>query len=203
MKEYVVFVSSPSDTKEERSVITEIIDEINWYYEPVEEIPRLKLLDLENNVRSKITGLEPQAIIDEQIKGYDVFIGIFRNKFGTPTEKYGSGTEQEFYNAWEKYNENPDSVEISFYFCSKLPSDKKEVNMEDLMAINKFKEKIGNEGFYKEYDSIKKFKEIIRADLRNFVLEKRFFASGDDLEDKIDGRIGNFANELANQIRKS
>ena len=42
MNEYIVFISSPSDVEDERKIITKVIDEINWYYEPIKDIPKLK-----------------------------------------------------------------------------------------------------------------------------------------------------------------
>ena len=42
-------------------------------------------------------GSDPQQIINSQVSDeYDIFIGILWTRFGTPTERAGSGTEEEF-----------------------------------------------------------------------------------------------------------
>jgi hypothetical protein len=57
-----------------------------------------------------------QAVVSEQLgNDYDVFIGIMNNKFGTETKKAGSGTEEEFNNAYDRITKN-EKVEIMFYF---------------------------------------------------------------------------------------
>ena len=58
----------------------------------------------------------PQGIINKQIGEYDIFIGMMWKRFGTPTGKAGSGTEEEFRLAYE-YWETTKSVMILFYFC--------------------------------------------------------------------------------------
>ena len=201
MKEFIVFISSPSDVEDERKIISKVIDEINWYYEPIKGIPKLKPISSED-ARPKITNSHPQTVIDEQIDKYDLYLGIFGNKYGTPTEKYGSGTVHEFYNALEKLNEDPKAIEISVYFSTQLPTNKNEANMNDLLKIEKFKEEISGKGLYKEYESIDKFEEIIRRHLRSFILEKSSVLIEEDYEDKFDERIGEYLEILTDEISK-
>ena len=144
MKEYTIFISSPDDVKEERNIIENAINETNRYYRHDEKIPKLNLIKLETDVRSIITNQEAQTVIDKQIEGkYNVFIGILWKKFGTPTEKYGSGTEQEFYNAYNKHLEDPNSMDLMFYFCTK-DLIFKDVNVEQLASVEKFKKELQN-----------------------------------------------------------
>lgn len=158
-------------------------------------------MDLETSVRPRINGQEPQAVIDEQLDGrFDVFIGIFWKKFGTPTEKYGSGTEQEFYNAWNKHQEDSESMEILFYFCKRLPKTSDELDGEQFTKVMNFKKEISRRGFFKEYDSFDNFEKMVKNDLRNFVLEKKSTSS---YEDEIDKRIEDFATQLADRISRS
>ncbi len=205
MKEYSIFVSSPSDVQEERTIISNVINEINSFYEHDPNIPRLKLIDLKTNVRPTINDNEPQRNIDEQIEdNYNVFIGILWRKYGTPTENYESGTEQEFYNAFNKYKANKDSMDILFYFRVDLPKTSNELNVEDLYKIEKFKKEIGKKGFYKEYKSIQEFEELIKNDLRNFILEKRESSNNnDDIDDKIDKHIEEFLEKFTEELSKS
>ncbi|MYD31374.1 MAG: DUF4062 domain-containing protein, partial [Nitrospira sp. SB0661_bin_20] len=49
-------------------------------------------------------GKDPQDVINKQISdAYDIFIGIMWTRFGTPTPRAGSGTEEEFLRAYDRY----------------------------------------------------------------------------------------------------
>jgi hypothetical protein len=51
------------------------------------------------------------------IPEYDIFIGIIWRRFGAPTKRAGSGTEEEFRIAYESWKRNREPREILFYFC--------------------------------------------------------------------------------------
>lgn len=193
MKEYNIFIGSPNDVQEEREIIEDIINEMNDLYEPL-DIPKLKLINLKTDVRSKIGHLESQKVIDKQIEGkYNVFIGILWKKFGTKTENYDSGTEQEFYNAYSKYEENPKSMEIMFYFCERAPNFS-EIDGNQLALVQKFRKMLeDNKGLYKTYSSIEEFKETIKNDLKLLVTEKNIdfeeSLENEKFEEKNDGLI--------------
>lgn len=162
MKEYNVFIGSPSDVQEERKIIECIINEMNEYYENF-NVPKLKLISVETDVRSKIGNFEGQSIIDKQIDGkYNVFIGILWKKFGTQTENYGSGTIQEFSNAYSKYKEDPKSMEIMFYFCEKT-ADLSEIDGEQLASVQNFRKELEDKkGLYKTYSQMKNLKKLLK-----------------------------------------
>lgn len=191
MDEYKIFIGSPSDVQEEREIIEDIIDEMNDLYEHL-DVPKLKLINIKTDVRSKIGNFEGQSVIDKQIDGkYNVFIGILWKKFGTKTENYDSGTEQEFYNAYSKYEKNPKSMEIMFYFCQRTAEFSK-IDGEQLALVQKFKKKLEDKkGLYKTYSSIEEFKKIIKSDLKLLVTEKNieFEETSEELEEENDGLI--------------
>lgn len=191
MDEYAIFIGSPSDVQEEREIIEEIINEMNDLYEHL-DVPKLKLISLKTDVRSKIGDFEGQKVIDKQIDGkYNVFIGILWKKFGTKTENYDSGTEQEFYNAYSRYKENPKSMEIMFYFCERTP-DFSEIDGEQLASVQKFRKNLeDNKGLYKTYSSLEEFRDTIKNDLKLLVTEKNidFEEVSEELEEKDDGLI--------------
>ena len=191
MVEYKIFIGSPSDVQEEREIIEEIINEMNDLYEHL-DIPKLKLISLKTDVRSKIGDFEGQSAIDKQIDGkYNVFIGILWKKFGTKTENYDSGTQQEFYNAYSRYKENPKSMEIMFYFCERT-SKFSEIDGEQLALVQKFRKKLeDNKGLYKTYSSLEEFRDTIKNDLKLLVTEKNidFEETSEELEEENDGLI--------------
>lgn len=190
MDEYEIFIGSPTDVQEEREIIEEIIDEMNDFYEPL-NMSKLKLINLKTDVRSKIGNFEGQSVVDKQVDGYNVFIGILWKKFGTKTENYDSGTEQEFYNAYSKYEENPKSMEIMFYFCERT-AEFSEIDGEQLALVQKFRKNLEDKkGLYKTYSSIEEFRKIIKSDLIKLVTEKNidFEETSEELEEENDGLI--------------
>src|SRR3712207_9162732 len=62
----------------------------------------------------------PQAVIDRQVSiaDFHIFIGILWRRFGTPTARAGSGTEEEFQTARESWRVQRRPQEILFYFRS-------------------------------------------------------------------------------------
>ena len=106
-------------------------------------------------------------------------------------KNYDSGTEQEFYNAYSKYEENPKSMEIMFYFSERTP-EFSEIDGEQLTVVQKFRKKLEDKkGLYKTYSSIDEFRKIIKSDLIKLVTEKNidFEETSEELEEENDGLI--------------
>ncbi len=54
-------------------------------------------------------GEDSQDVINKQIgSDYHIFVGIMWKKFGTETKRAGSGTEEEFSLAYDRYKKNKD-----------------------------------------------------------------------------------------------
>jgi len=158
-----VFVASPSDVKEEREALERIVEELNRTWSQNLGII-LELLKWETHVRPGF-GSEPQSVINSQIGDtYDVFIGILWSRFGTPTNEFDSGTEQEFEHALKRFKETG-SPEIMIYF-KKKPADLFEVDLDQLAKIRKFQQRLGEEGgLYSFYEDDTAFATSARSHL--------------------------------------
>ena len=171
MDEIRIFIGSPDDVHNERKIIENTINEFNKMYDGF-NFPKFRLINLNRDVRPDIGDFDAQTTIDKQIEGkYNVFIGILWKKFGSPTQNYDSGTEQEFENAYALKLKNPDSMKILFYF-SNINYNSHKIDPDQLNKVLKFKEKIGKKGYYKEYEDLDTFKEIIENDLKTLVIEE-------------------------------
>ena len=104
-----VFVSSPSDVKKERESLDGVVDEINRTKGETNSFV-LDLFRWERNVISQIDQT-PQDVIDSQMPPCDVYLGILRTRFGTPTANYGSGTEQEFRAALDRFRQRAETLD--------------------------------------------------------------------------------------------
>ncbi len=158
-----VFISSPSDVTQERATVIEIIEDVNKLigdqhgcnFQPV---------TWENDVLPTF-GNNPQATIDAEVGDeYDLFLGIMSTKFGTPTESASSGTEHEFERAYSRKMNNPEAVEILFYFQEPGHSGR-QIDVKELGKVENFKSKISDKGIYANYKSLEDFKTKVTSHL--------------------------------------
>jgi len=96
-----VLVASPSDTIEERAVITKVIPELNKLHGAMEGF-NLEGLLWETDSYPGL-GVDAQDVLNRQLADYDIFVGIMNSRFGTPTRRGDSGTEEEFDRALDRY----------------------------------------------------------------------------------------------------
>jgi hypothetical protein len=163
-----VFVASPGDVDEERGVLEEIIREHNITWADTLGI-RLDLIRWETHAAPGF-GDDAQDVINYQISdSYDIFIGIMWKRFGTPTKHADSGTEEEFKHAYDRHKQDPDSVEIMFYFKD-TPVSPSDIDPDQIRAINQFKSRLENlGGLYFKFKSIEEFRNKTRMHLSRAV----------------------------------
>ena len=136
---FKVFVASPSDLAEERKILGEVIDDINRTESDAHNII-LKLLKWETDSRPGFRRGGPQDVINQQIgNDYDIFLGIMWGRFGSPTPRAGSGTEEEFDRAVSRWKDSPERIRIMFYF--KKADISPSADPEQLAQVQAFKKK--------------------------------------------------------------
>src|SRR5690349_22389526 len=89
-----VFVASPNDVREERDRIQRVVEEFNLGIAKAQGLI-LELIRWETHAWPDI-GDDAQDVINRQIPIPDIFIGILWKRFGTPTKRADSGTQEEF-----------------------------------------------------------------------------------------------------------
>ncbi len=167
-----VFVASPDDVREEREALEEVVREINLTLPERDEI-RLDLVRWETHAYPGV-GSDTHAVINEQIgDDYDIFVGIMWKHFGTPTVRAGSGTEEEFQRAYQRYRENPDQIRIMFYF-NDAPVTPSAIVTDQLASVNEFRDQLGDQGtLYWSYTTLEQFTSFLRIHLNYQVAEWR------------------------------
>lgn len=163
-----IFVASPQDVAEEREVFEDVVHELNNTWADTFDI-RLDVVRWETRTTPGF-GEDPQDVINKQISdSYDIFVGIMWARFGTSTPRAGSGTEEEFLRAYKRYKEDPNSVEIMFYFKTK-PISPVDLDPDQLKAISEFRSQLKERGgFYSEFGSIEEFRNSITRHLSTTV----------------------------------
>lgn len=165
IKRIKVFISCTSEIKEEINSINLIIEEIIKTSGKRDQFT-IEALNWNRDVYSS-KGVEVQSVVNEQIKDFDLLIGILWKKAGTPTKEFPSGSIEEMSLALEK-NKN-----IMIFFNTQSPSDINEIDPEQLQIIKNFKNDLSDKGFlYKEYNSINNFESMIKIDLYNIIHDK-------------------------------
>ena len=159
-----VFVSSPSDLEEERDKLGEVIDELNRS----SDLTVLRLIRWETHGVPGI-GSSPQDLLNKELSPEDaqIFVGLMWMRFGTPTDNAGSGTEEEFNRAIERYSDDNDAIRIMFYFKTSSPTLLNDIDLDQLSQVRKFKASLSDKGvFYSEFDTLDTFTRNVRVHLR-------------------------------------
>lgn len=181
------FIASPGDTEEERDACELVFKDINNGLGKTLGF-RLTSLRWENDVYPSV-GEYGQQVVNRQMEGiYDLFIGIMKTRFGTPTPYAESGTEEEFNIAYEKYR-NGEIYNVFFYLGNPRVSFN-DINIEQLQKIRDFRNKLEDLGvFYKQYEDIDGFKKQLKENLTSFFISffdsKRKHKKQDNIEKKI------------------
>jgi hypothetical protein len=169
---YKIFLASPSDLKDDRASIDEVINELNLTFGRQNDI-FLELLKWETHSAPAISTSHPQKIINTDLgNDYDLFIGLLWKKFGTPTDESESGTEEEFLIAYNRFLDDPFSLQILFYF-NNSPVSLTDINPEQLKKIQEFKSDIGGNKklLYWEYHDTQQLNKFLRIHIPQRILE--------------------------------
>ena len=117
----------------------------------------LRVLSWPDDVRPGVNA-DPQAEINRQIGfGYDIYVGLLGSRFGTPTPRSGSGTEEEFERALATFQRDSRLVRLLFYF-KRASQDPFSVDVEQLGKVNHFREALGPRGvLYHDFQDTNEF----------------------------------------------
>lgn len=169
VKKLRVFVASPGDVIEERTLLQRVVDELNRGI-ATEKNYNLELIRWETHAWPSI-GADAQDVINRQIPLPDIFIGILWKRFGSPTKRAESGTEEEFDRAYESWLEQK-TPEIMFYFgrMPYFPSSTDDIAQ--LEKVLRFKIKLQDSGLlYWEYHSREQFEADVRSHLTKVIMQ--------------------------------
>ncbi len=163
-----IFVASPGDVPEERQQLFDVVKEINSTIGREKKII-LELVRWETDCFPCMG--RPQGEINKQIGNYDIFIGIMWKRFGTPTGKAESGTEEEFRHAYSIWSQHK-IPHILFYFCKTpfMPDNRDEI--EQIGKVVDFREELSKIGLTWDYTDRNNFANIVRPHLLKIISKK-------------------------------
>ncbi len=151
--QYSVLLSCPSDVKDELNVVNDTVTNFNRLFGEANSID-LKVKHWSTHTYPE-SGGKPQDLLNNQIvRDSDAAIAVFWTRFGTPTDNYGSGTEEEI----EELIKLGKQVFVYFSDRSISPSD---YNPEEHKRVEEFKKKYKDMGIYWTYKDIDEFKQLL------------------------------------------
>lgn len=154
---YNLLISCPGDVKDEVTLIESAVEEFNELYaDPLGITIKTRHWSKSSYAQS---GGKPQSLLNEQfINKCDAAVAIFWTKFGSPTDEFGSGTEEEIEIMLQS------GKQVFMYFSDK-PISPSKMNDEGYKKIQAFREKYKNRGIYFTYSSNEEFKKLFFAHL--------------------------------------
>lgn len=160
--QYDLLISCPGDIKDEVDCIKEVVDQFNATFADSLGISiRTKHWSKNSYPQS---GGKPQTLLNKQfVNDCDAAVAIMWTRFGTPTDEYGSGTEEEIEILLH------DGKQVFMYFCDK-PLNPSQMDSEEYKRVKAFKDKYKGRGIYSSYTSIDDFKRDFFAHLSQYFL---------------------------------
>lgn len=151
-----VFISSPDDVVEERDIVREEIYSWNSIFSIATGIVLLPV-GWDKELRAGY-GVAPQQRVNEELlPRCDMLIAIFGKKVGSRTENYISGTIEEIVRHTKGGKE-------ALLFFKNVDAEKID-SQDEYQRVQEYKESIKGESFFKDYDSLEDFKNILRDQL--------------------------------------
>ncbi len=112
----------------------------------------------------------PQEVITRAIGDYDVFVGVMWRRFGTPTGRAGSGTEEEFENAYKTWFMHG-RPRILFYFSLAPYYSETEAEHRQVGRVLRFRRKYSKAVLFWNYKTLDDFTSFVRSHLRRTIAE--------------------------------
>jgi hypothetical protein len=169
-----LFLSSPSDVEPERAKVHAVAEQVNRMLGNSLGII-LEVIDWKTHIAPDMG--RPQEVINKQVDDYDIFMGILWKRFGTPTGKAESGTEEEFniaYANWQKFKR----PRILFYFSQVQHMPRSLPELDQFKKVLTFKSELQQKGLFRDYQTPEEFSDLLREHLVK-VLQEWFEPKGD------------------------
>jgi hypothetical protein len=154
---------------ETRRVVFDVLHELNRTFE-VQRIA-IRGLGWEEYVTPGIAA-ESQAVINQQLlTEYDILIGVFGTKLGTPTANSASGTVEEIEHAIANSKSPLGNYRVQVYFRDRIESASS-ISIDEYKKVAEFRESLKSRGvLYRLFADDKDLQKEIRANIERPILE--------------------------------
>ncbi len=162
---YNLLISCPGDVKDEVALVESAVDEFNELYaDPLEITIKTRYWGKSSYAQS---GGKPQVLLNAQfVNKCDAAVAIFWTRFGSPTDEYSSGTEEEIEIMLQS------GKQVFMYFSDK-PIPPSKMNGDGYKKVQDFRDKYKDRGIYFTYSSDEEFKKMFFAHLSMYFLSDK------------------------------
>jgi HEAT repeat protein len=158
-----VFVASPGDVRQERDRLDRIVAKLNRTLGATDDVV-LELVRWETHAWPGF-GEDAQAVINDEIEPFDIFVGVLWQRIGTPTARSVSGTVEEFERAFARWRRHG-RPHLMFYFSRAPISPERSSDVEQLASVHAFRELLEKNGaLYWTYDGPDEFADLVEEHL--------------------------------------
>lgn len=148
--EFTLLISCPSDVNDEFKIIRETVDVFNSSIGRVNDA-KIGLSHWSKDSYPQ-SGGQPQKLLNEQfVLTCDAAVAVFWTRFGTPTDEYGSGTEEEIEELIKS------GKQVFLYFSDRLVNPST-IDREQYDKVTAFKDRYKERGIYGTYSDLDTFK---------------------------------------------
>ena len=162
IREYDLLISCPGDIQNEVELVEKVVADFNERYSSILGISIHPKYWYKSSYPQ--SGGKPQTLLNEQfIKKCDAAVAILWTRFGTPTDKYGSGTEEEIEIMLKA------KKQVFMYFSDK-PKSPSLHDSNEYSKVLKFKEKYKKLGIFWTFSSDEEFEKLFSAHLAQHFL---------------------------------
>lgn len=162
---YDLLISCPGDIDSEIEIIQNCVDDFNEMFSDETGI----MLQARHWRKSSFaqSGGKPQNILNDQfIKNCDAAVAILWTRFGTPTDEYLSGTEEEIEIMLQS------GKQVFMYFSNK-PIPPSELDDEQHSRVKDYRKRYSDLGLYFGYSSDEEFEKMFFAHLTKYFMVKK------------------------------
>ena len=159
---YDLLISCPGDVGDAIKVIDDVVELFNQKYNATLNLGiRTRYWKKSSYPQS---GGKPQDLLNKQfVEDCDLAVAIFKTRFGTPTDKYGSGSEEEIeimLNAGRQV----------FLYFDDSPVSPSDIDAEQYQKVKDFEKKYRTRGIYFSFKSIEEFRNLFDAHITQYFL---------------------------------
>lgn len=167
-----VFLASPGDVAQEGESVRQILEMINRTLGEREGI-QFRVVNWKTDSFPSY-GDDAQALLNNQIadmSDYGLFVGVMWNRFGSPTPRADSGTEEEFLRAVESF-EQSGQPHIMFYFNQQPHNFTSPEEIEQKGKVLAFKRRLQDKGLTHDYNGAENFREAFRNHVESWLVRE-------------------------------
>lgn len=166
-----IFISGTSEAEAEKAALKRVLDELTGVLEKTHNVT-LRMIGWPETIRPGV-GTDPQNVINQQIGGgYDIYVGVLGSRFGQATPRAGSGTEEEFNVALDRFRQDSAAVRVLFYF-NRVAQDPFTLDLQQVQKVRTFRNNLAPTGvLFFDFNDIADFTEKVRNHLHHLIVDE-------------------------------